>query len=127
MSVKFKTVRRINPQDITVPEKYYAQAIGDGEVDLETLSASISLQCTVTEADCYAVLVSLERNIIMELQQGRIVKLGRLGNFQVGINSEGFVTPEEVTSAAIIRKKVNFRPGKKMRSFLKDVSFRKAS
>ena len=127
MSVKFKVVSRKNPQDLLAPAKFYATAIGDGDVDLDTLAAMISLQCTVTEADCYAVLVSLEKNIIGELGQGRIVKLGRLGNFQVGISAEGKVTPEEVISSTITKTRIKFRPGKKMRSFLKDVTFKKVS
>jgi len=125
MSVKFTVVSRKNPRDLTAPEKFYANAIADGETDLDTLAKAISLQCTVTEADCYAVLISLEANIIGELEQGRIVKLGRVGNFQVGISSEGEETPEDVTSASIIANRIRFRPGKRLRSFLKDVSYKK--
>ena len=126
MSVKFKTIRRRNPQDILAPEKYYASAVGDGEVDLDALAEMISYQCTVTESDCYAVLISLERNIINELGQGRIVKMGRLGNFQVGISSEGKETPEEVTASDITKARILFRPGKRLRRLLNDLSFRKA-
>ena len=126
MSVKFRVVSRKNPQDITAPEKFYASAIGGGETDLDTLAKAISIQCTVTAADCYAVLVSLESNIISELEQGRIVKLGRVGNFQVGISSEGKATADEVNSHAIIKNRIRFRPGKSLRSFLKDVSYKKA-
>lgn len=127
MPVKFKAVSRRNPRDLAAPEKFYATAIADGEVDLDTLARMISDQNTVTEADCYAVLISLEKNIIDELAQGRIVKLGRLGTFQVGISSVGMATAEEVSSNSIIKSRINFRPGKRMRSFLKDVSFKKQS
>jgi len=127
MSIKYKVLPRKNPQDMTAPEKFYAAAIADGEVDLDKLAEQISYQCTVTESDCYAVLLSLERNIISELEQGRIVKLGRLGNFQIGVSSEGKDTAEEVTSGAITKKRILFRPGKRLRSLLNDLSFRKAS
>ena len=126
MPVKFKVVSRKNPRDLSAPEKFYASAIADGEIDLDTLAKAISLQCTVTESDCYAVLISLETNIISELEQGRIVRLGRLGAFQVGLSSEGKDTADEVTSSAIIKTRIRFRPGKRIRSFLKDVGFRKA-
>ena len=127
MSVKYKVLPRKNPQDMTAPEKFYAAAIADGETDLDKLAEQISYQCTVTESDCYAVLLSLERNIISELEQGRIVKLGRLGNFQIGVSSEGKDTAAEVTSGAIVKTRILFRPGKRLRSLLKDLSFRKAS
>ena len=127
MAIKFKAQARKNPQDVNLPEKYYAAAIADGEVDMDTLAEQISYQCTVTESDCYAVLLSLERNIMSELEQGRIVKLGRLGNFQIGVSSEGKDTAEEVTSGAITKTRILFRPGKRLRSLLNDLSFRKAS
>ena len=126
MSIKFQVLPRKNPQDITAPEKFYAAAIADGEVDLDKLAEQISYQCTVTESDCYAVLLSLERNIISELEQGRIVKLGRLGNFQVGISSVGKDTESEVSANAITKSRILFRPGKKLRTMLNDLSFRKA-
>lgn len=125
MSVKFKAVSRKNPQDLAAPEKFYARAIADGEVDLDTLAQMISDQNTVTETDCYAVLISLEKNIIAELGQGRIVKLGRLGTFQVGVSSEPEDTAEDVASSSIVKCRINFRPGKRMQNFLKIVTFKK--
>lgn len=126
MPIKFKTQSRKNPQDLTAPEKFYAAAVADGNVDLDRLAELISYQCTVTETDCYAVLLALEHNIIGELGQGRIVKLGRLGNFQVGISSTGSDTAAEVSASAITKSRILFRPGKKLRSMLNDVSFKKA-
>lgn len=127
MAIKFKAQAKRNPQDITLPEKYYAAAIADGEVDLDVLAEQIAYECTVTESDCYAVLLSLERNIIRSLNQGRIVKLGRLGNFQVSVSSEGRDTPEEVNANLITKARILFRPGKRLRGLLDDLSFRKAS
>ncbi|WP_269241213.1 HU family DNA-binding protein [Flavobacterium limnophilum] len=126
MAIKFKTQSRKNPQDVTAPEKFYAAAIADGNVDLDRLAELISYQCTVTETDCYAVLMALEHNIIGELGQGRIVKLGRLGNFQVGISSKGSDTAAEVSATTIRKSRILFRPGKKMRAMLDGVSFKKA-
>ncbi len=125
--VKYQVLSRRNPQDILAPAKFYAAAKGDGDVDLETLAKLISYQCTVTEADCYAVLISLEHNIATELGLGRIVKLGRLGNFQIGISSDGMPTAAEVTASSITKSRVLFRPGKKLRTLLNEISFRKES
>ena len=127
MSVKFKSLQRRNPQDTTAPEKFYAAAIADGQTDLDKLAELISYQCTVTEADCYAVLMSLEHNIISELGEGRIVKLGRLGNFQVSVSSDGMATAAEVTSSSITKNRILFRPGKKLRNLLATLTYSKAS
>jgi predicted histone-like DNA-binding protein len=127
VSVKFKALQRRNPQDSTATEKFYAAAIADGQTDLDKLAELISYQCTVTEADCYAVLMSLEHNIISELNEGRIVKLGRLGNFQVSVSSEGMATAAEVNSNAITKNRILFRPGKKLRNLLATLTYNKAS
>jgi predicted histone-like DNA-binding protein len=127
MSILYKVLPKKNPQDLLAPEKYYATAIADGIVDLDLLAELIADQCTVTEADCYAVLISLEKNIIRELGQGRIVKVGRLGNFKVGLSSEGMATADDVSSSSIKKTKILFRPGKRMRRLLVDTTFRKSS
>jgi len=125
MSIKYKVLPRKNPRDLEAPEKFYAAAIADGEVDLEQLAELIAYQCTVTDSDCYAVLTALEQNIVNELKQGRIIKLGRLGNFQVGLSSDGKTFPEEVNASSIRKNRVLFRPGKRLRTMLNDLSYRK--
>ena len=126
MAIKYKVLPRKNPRDISAPEKFYAAAIADGAVDLDRLAELISYQCTVTETDCYAVLMALEHNIIGELGQGRIVKLGRLGNFQVGLSSTGSDTAADVSTTSITKSRILFRPGKKLRNMLDSVTFKKA-
>jgi len=127
MAIKFKTLPRKNPQDMVAPEKFYAAAVSNGETDMEALAEMIAYQSTLTDTDCYAVLRSLEHNIINELKQGRIVKLGSLGNFQVSISSEGKETPEEVSAANVTKCRIIFRPGKKLRILLGNLSYQKAS
>ena len=127
MAIKFKTQPRKNPQDMVAPEKFYAAAISNGETDMESLAEMIAYQSTLTDTDCYAVLRSLEHNIVNELRQGRIVKLGSLGNFQVSISSEGKITPEDVSAADITKSRILFRPGKKLRNLLGTLSYNKAS
>ncbi|MFY7743025.1 MAG: HU family DNA-binding protein [Flavobacterium sp.] len=127
MSVKFTTVQRRNPQELLAPEKFYASAIGDGEVGIEKLSRMISEQCTVTEADCLAVLASLEKQMVNQLEEGRIVRLGRIGSFQIGVSSLGMDTPEEVTSNSIIKSRVLFRPAQNIKNLLKTLRYHKAA
>lgn len=126
MAIKFQVLPRKNPQDFNAPEKFYAAALGDGETDLDTLAEMIAYQCTVTKPDCYAVLMALEHNIVSELRQGRIVKLGSIGNFQVGISSLGMDLPQEVSANVITNNRIIFRPGKQLRELLKSITYRKA-
>lgn len=127
MAINFKILQRRNPQDTSAPEKYYAAAIANGSINMDKLAERIAYQCTVTESDCYAVLLSLERNIIDALGEGKIVKLGRLGNFQISISSEGRNTLEEVSANQITKSRILFRPGKRLRRLLTELSFKRSS
>tara|TARA_R110002072_G_scaffold113836_2_gene243581 strand:- start:684 stop:1067 length:384 start_codon:yes stop_codon:yes gene_type:complete len=127
MSITYKPITRKNPRDLVAPEKYYAAVSPNGSVDFESLAVLISEQCTVTDTDCIAVLNVLEKNIIRELKEGRIVRLGKLGNFQVSLSSDGFETEEEVTANAVKKSRILFRPAKKMRALLENLTFRKVS
>ncbi len=127
MSITFKSIARKNPRDLVAPKKFYANVVSNGVTELETLADLISSQCTVTSTDCVAVLNALEENIIRELKQGRIVKLGKLGNFQVSLSSEGFDTEDEVTAKAIKKARIIFRPSLGMKNLLKTLSYKKKS
>lgn len=121
--VKVTTIARPNPQDRTAANKFYAQAISTGTTDLERLAYLVSNQSTVREADCYAVLLSLLHNISDELQQGRIVKLDKLGSFQIGVSSEGIANESDLTINAIKKAHINFRPDKRLKNMLANVRF----
>lgn len=121
--VKLNKVERPNPQDRTLAYKFYAQAVSTGTTDLERLAYLVSHQSTVREADCYAVLLSLLHNIIDELQQGKIVKLDKLGSFQVGVKSEGAENSDELSVSAVKKAHINFRPDKRVKEMLQTISF----
>ena len=38
MAIKFKVLPRKNPRDLLAPQKFYAAAIADGDVDLDRLA-----------------------------------------------------------------------------------------
>lgn len=121
--VHIKPIERPNPQDRAADNKFYAQAIATGTTDLERLAYLVSNQSTVREADCYAVLLSLLHNIKDELEQGKIVKLDKLGSFQIGVTSTGMATQDEVTGNAVKKAHINFRPDKRLRQMLANVKY----
>ena len=122
--VKIKAIPRKNPQDEQAPERFYAQAVADGFVNLERLAYLISNQSTVREPDCLAVLNALQHNMLDELGQGRVVQLGTLGNFQIGVRSNGSDTAEEVSVTNVRSAHINYRPGKRVRKALKVVEYK---
>lgn len=121
--ILFKSLPRKNPQDLVAPEKYYAAVVANGSADFETLAEMISEQSALSSTDCLAALNILEVNIIRELRQGRIVRLGRLGNFQISLSSKGFETEDEVSAEGITKTRILFRPAPKLRGLLKTLNF----
>jgi predicted histone-like DNA-binding protein len=121
--IQLKSISRPNPQDRTAENKFYAQAVSTGTTDLERLAYLVSHQSTVREADCYAVLLSLLHNISDELKQGRIVKLDKLGSFQIGVRSEGVLNEDELSIAAVKKAHINFRPDRRLKDVLASVNY----
>ena len=125
MSVKLKSVQKVNPQNVEAPQKYYAQAVSTGRSDMNRLARLIAMQCTVNRADCLAVLSALQDNVIMELEDGKIVELGELGVFQIGVKSIGHELALEVSSHSVKKAKLNFRPGTELKKMINNLKFRK--
>ncbi len=119
-----KVQAKVNPRDLEAPEKFYLQAVKNGRSDLERLAYLISNQSTVREPDCLAVLHAFVHNMLDELNQGRVVELGKLGSFQVAVNSTGSDTPEEVNLNNLKRVKLNYRPSSHVRKALNNLEFK---
>jgi predicted histone-like DNA-binding protein len=124
-SVTYSVVPRINPREKNDPPKYYAQAQASGDVNIREMSERIQASCTVTKADVYAVLVSMEDVIIDALKSGEIVRLGDLGTFQIGVSGKGTLTEEEYDSSLIQKARINFRPGIALSGILTNLTYAK--
>jgi hypothetical protein len=62
MSVKFKSVERVNPRDLTLPKKYYAQIINGDDVSFDELAGLISKVSSLNYGEVLGVLGTLDRN-----------------------------------------------------------------
>ena len=124
-NVTYSVVPRINPREKNDPPKYYAQAQASGDVNIREMSERIQASCTVTKADVYAVLVSMEDVIIDALKSGEIVRLGDLGTFQIGVSGKGTLTEEEYDSSLIQKARINFRPGMALSCMLTSLTYAK--
>nr|WP_320059149.1 HU family DNA-binding protein [uncultured Bacteroides sp.] len=126
-SVMYSVVERRNPSVKDAPIKYYAQAQASGDVDSDEMAARIEKNCTVTRADMAAVLTALEDTIVEGLEKGEIVRLGKLGSFQIGLNGKGADTEKDFSPTLITKAKINFRPGTALSKILSGLSYTKVS
>ena len=126
-SVTYSVSPRINPHDREAEPKYYAQVQARGDISIREMAERIQASCTVTKADCYAVLVALEDVIVEALENGEIVRLMDIGTLQVGISGDGSATEEEYNTSLIKKARINFRPGSVLASMLESLSFTKVA
>lgn len=126
MPVKYNVVERKNLLDKTVAPKFYASAKADGEINLKAISREISTaSSTVSDTDVLAVLNDLIKVLTKHLSDGKIVKLGDFGNFQITVTSEGAETADKFNASLIRGNKIQFRPGADLRDMLKTVKYEK--
>ena len=124
-TVTYSVVPRINPREKNDPPKYYAQAQARGDVSLREMAERIQSTCTVTKADVYAVLVSLEDVVKEAIENGEIVRLGDLCTLQVGLSGKGTLTEKEYEDTNIKKARINFRPGPVLAGALETLKFTK--
>ena len=126
MSVKFNVVERGNPQKPTDPKKFYASTQADGEITLKALSKRGASMSTVNAADMLAANEIMIQVMCEELAQGKIVRLGDFGSFQLIVSSNGEAKATDVNAKTVKSVKVQFRAGKDLKAMLNNVTFEKA-
>ena len=125
MSVKFSVIERGNPLQPQHPKKWYANAKSTGDTTLRALGKEIAARSTVSPADTQAVLVALTEVLVEHLANGRIVRLGDFGAFQVSLSSAGSVTETGFNASLIKGSKVIFRPGIDIREMQNNLKYEK--
>ena len=126
-SVTYSVVPRINPREKNDPPKYYAQAQARGDVNIREMAERIQSTCTVTKADVYAVLISLEDVVKEAIQNGEIVRLGELCTLQVSLSGKGTLTEKEYDDSLIKKAKIIFRPGTILAGALETLKYSKVA
>ena len=125
MAVKYNVIQKAYPGDPTGPKKFYANSIADGEVSLRNLSKEIAQTSSISESDVYATLIDLAKMLSKHLADGRIVRLGDFGSFQISLSSEGADAANKVNASLIKGSKILFRPGLDLRDTLATLKYEK--
>jgi len=121
--IKLKTVQRPNPKDVTAERKYYVSAKNAGEITLEEMSENISDRCTLTDTDVLAALSALQREMTKNLMDGRIVRFGTFGSFQLSLNSSGVENVDDASQHQVKGVRVRFRPGTRIQDNLRNLKY----
>jgi len=111
---------------ITPPiEKYYPCAIHEGMDDLESLSERIASNSSISQADCYRIVMSLTKVIEESLAMGRVVHIKTLGSFKINVNGVGVDSPEASVKDEIKGAKIIYRPSPNMNKVLDALTYKR--
>ena len=127
MSVKFKSAERVNPRDLTLPRKFYAQIINGDDVSFDELADLISKVSNLNYGDVLGALGTLIEIIEIQLRHGRQVHLNSLGTFYLTLMSEGKDATEDLNSDNIKGARIRFRPGKRLKRMIRNLDYEKVN
>jgi len=126
MSIAFSVIQRGEPGVVGGGvKKYYAASQARGELTLADLGKRIEQKCTVNGADIRAAIYALLEVMLLEMADGKIIRLGELGSLRVNLSSEGVENEEDVKSSVIRSAKVVFTPGKDLKNMLETLTYEK--
>jgi len=125
MAIKYRATKNANNIKGDKATTYYARAISDGEVAPDELLTILSKKTKLNKVDCLRFIMYLEETMVEQLRDGKIVRLGGIGSFQVGITSKGVDTAAKVTASTITTAKVNFRVGNNLKEMFKELVYKK--
>lgn len=94
--------------------KYHVRICNRQTVDTDNIVRAISKQCTLTPADIHAVIVAFQDEIAFQLQQGKIVHLDGLCQFDISLKSRLEESSGKENGPDIVLKSVNINPDKKL-------------
>ena len=126
MAIKYNIIERKNMLKPSEPAKFYASAKADGEISFKALAKEIAAAgSTVSDSDMLAVLNDLNKLLINHLSEGKIVRFGDFGSFQVSVSSTGAETEAKFSSSNITGNKIQFRPGAELKAMLATAKYEK--
>jgi predicted histone-like DNA-binding protein len=121
--MKYKVVKKVNPQNPDGPKKKHANPVNAGKMLLKHLAKEISARSSLTVGDIENVLYNLLDVLPLFLKIGMSVQLGDFGTLRLTLVSESVNEDEEFTVAKIKGVRVVFTPSKELKNALKDITF----
>jgi predicted histone-like DNA-binding protein len=123
--INYSTVKRKNLLKPEETPKTYATAQYDRVMELEEFAEHIAEHNSkYSEADIMAVTIMTVKCLRECILDGKKVRLGKLGDFWVTLNSKGVEDGTQFTASNITSCNILFTPGKDFDDLLTDAEFR---
>ncbi|NDV56629.1 HU family DNA-binding protein [Bacteroides sp. 519] len=110
--------------DENKPTMYRMSTTQQQEVTFDELIGDVSNACGVSRAQTKASIEGLLDRMTFLMNYGMIIRLGDFGSFRPTINVKAQKTVTDVGVDNIVRKKIQFTPGKRFKNMLSALSFK---
>lgn len=122
MPLGYKVKKTVFGFDKNKTEKYVATAQRNHTVSYDDILQEVAKQSRLSGGEVYTAIEALINVSITFMKQGHGVKLGDFGIFKPTFSAESQSTADTVTAETIVRKKILFQPGKKLKEFIGGLS-----
>ncbi|MDR2773359.1 MAG: HU family DNA-binding protein [Tannerella sp.] len=123
MPIVFNKVERANPQDRTLPKKWYPTLKTINQLGEKEVAKEMADETTLNRKEAEMSIDRLGIVLLRNLLGGNSVQLGDWGSFHLTCNGEGSETKEGVTAHSIKSMNIRFTPGKALKEALNGASF----
>jgi predicted histone-like DNA-binding protein len=124
--MKYKLIKRKNPQDPASPGKWYATPVNDGRVAQQEIAVDIVNLSSLSRGDVSNVINSVIDTIPRYLIINKSVSLGELGTFRISFSSEGVDDPKDFTVDKISGIRILFVPSTELKKKLENMHFERS-
>lgn len=121
MSLKVKPVSRKNPLKPNDPPLFYLNAVSKGKVNLDEICKRVAHASTLSRGDLYNAIISVVDEVMFDLNDGKIVELGKLGTLRMTVNSTGVPELTKVSSSQVTKVNIRYRPGSELTGVVKNL------
>lgn len=123
MSIFLKPVQRHNPLDKDAPHKWYPVQYTTKMVDENEVAELIADETTLNPMEAQMAIRQLRKVVQRLLLDGKSVKLGNWGTFNITLSSEGAETKEALTARNVKAVNINFLPGDELKAAMQKADF----
>jgi predicted histone-like DNA-binding protein len=123
MSIFLKPVQRRNPADEDAPMKWYPVQYTTKLVDETEVAELIADETTLNPMEAQMAIRQLRKVVQRLLLDGKSVKLGNWGTFNVTLNTEGADTKDALTARNVKMVNINFQPGTELKAAMQRADF----
>ena len=123
MSIFLKAVQRINPSEPDEPKKWYPVQYTTKIVDENEVAMLIADETTLNPMEAAMAIRQLRKVVQRLLLDGKSVKLGDWGTFNITLNTEGAERKEDLTARNVKRVNINFQPADEMKAAMQKADF----